>query len=441
MLTQSERRRGLNIAVCEASAAAVHTVLVSGALLTGFALAWGANDFQLGVLGAIPFLGAMFQIAGAYVTDRWPDRRKLSVAWTGLISRSSWFLIAVLPFVCGGSSSPGMNWIIVLYFFYQATMNASGPGWVAWLAVLVPARVRGRFLGRRYRFMEGFNIATLLLAGAAIDAFRNHGLEREGFAILQACAGMAGLLCFVFLIRQPDPGHTVAPPELHLRYILAPLRDRKFRRLVVFNLCWFVGMTVSTPFLNAHLLKNMEWNFKSLAVLGILISVTSILMYPVWGRLADRHGCKPVLILCSAGLLHLPLYYIFCPWDVHWPIYLCNLLSGLFVSGFNLAMFSLTLEGLPPKGRAMGSAVLAAAAGPAVFLSGAAAGWLAELLTDVRWQIGGVPVTNYQLLFAISILMRLPTFFLISRIEESGAHKVLDLFRGSPLRHPKAAKK
>lgn len=428
LLNRSETRRGLRIAIAEASVSAVHSVLVGGAFLIGFALAWGATDFHLGLLGAMPFLGAMCQVGGAYVADRWPDQRRVTVAWAGLLARGTWFLVAALPLLCGGSASLCVVWILILYLFYQVALNASGPGWVAWLAVLVPSRVRGRFLGRRYLFMESFNITTLLVAGVAIDAFRTRGLEQLGFSFLQVCAGIAGLLCFVLLLRQPDPGHCVARPESHLLYVLQPLRNARFRRLVVFNLYWFVGLTICSPFLNAHLIKNLHWSFKELALLGMLASVASLAMYPAWGRLADRHGFKPVMMICAAGMIHLPLYYVFCPWDVRWPIFLCNLLLGLFVSGFNLALFGLTLDGLPKEGRAMGSAVLAGLSGPAVFLSGAASGWVAEALADVRWQVGGLEVANYQLLFLASMVLRLPAFALIARIPEPGAHGVRALF-------------
>ncbi len=419
-LIKAETRRGLRIATLEGSAAAVHNVLVGSAFLTGFALAWGANDFQLGLLGAVPFLGSLFQVVGAYVADRWPGQRRLTVALIGLLSRGTWFVIAAVPFLCGDSSARVMTWILALYFFYQATQNASGPGWVAWMAVLVPERLRGRYLGRRNLAMEAFSVVTVLAAGAAIDAFREGGYERQGFALLQVCAGLAGVVGFLLLRRQPDPGHCTPPPEWSFRYVVRPLRDIRFRRLVVFNLVWLVGLTVCTPFLNAHLLKNMHWDFKALAVLGLLSSLAAIAMSPVWGRLADRHGYKPVLEWCSFGLLLIPLLYAFCPWGVRWPIYASSLLAGVFLSGFRLALFSLTLEGLPAEARAMGSAVMAGVAGPAVFLSGAASGWVADALSAVHWRFGGLEVANYQLLCVVSILLRLPALILLKRIHLLG---------------------
>ena len=268
--------------------------------------------------------------------------------------------------------------------------------------------------------MEAFSVVTVLAAGAAVDAFREGGYERQGFGLLQVCAGLAGVAGFLLLRRQPDPGHCTPPPEWSFRYVVRPLRDERFRRLVVFNLLWLFGMTVCTPFLNAHLLKNTHWDFKSLAVLGLLSSLAAIAMNPVWGRLADRHGYKPVLEWCSFGLLLIPLLYALCPWGVRWPIYASSLLAGVFLSGFRLALFSLTLEGLPVEARAMGSAVMAGVAGPAVFLSGATSGWVADALSAVHWRFGGLEVANYQLLFAASMLLRLPALLLLKRIHQEG---------------------
>jgi hypothetical protein len=67
-------------------------------------------------------------------------------------------------------------------------------------------------------------------------------------------------------------------------------------------------------------------------------------------------------------------------------------------------MFSLTLECLPPDGRAMGSALLATLAGPVVAITGLLAGWGAELA-------GG-----YGVLFVASIAIRLPAFLFLKKL-------------------------
>jgi len=190
-LVKPEIRRGLNISIWEGASAQVHAVLTTGGLLTGFALAWGANDFQLGLLGAIPFLGQMGQIVGAYLVERQATQRRLIVALLGFAARSCWFVIAGLPFLIQNHPSLVVPAILLIFTFYQMAYCASSPGWVAWMAVLVPRRLRGRYLGRRMLVVEVFDVTTALASGWAIDAFRTGGHERFGFAILQLIAGLA----------------------------------------------------------------------------------------------------------------------------------------------------------------------------------------------------------------------------------------------------------
>ena len=428
MLAKSETRRGLRISIWEGAAGQVHAVLVGNAFLTGFALCWGANDFHLGMLGALAFLAQMFQMVGAYAVDRWADQRREVVAFLGLLARSTWFLMAVLPFLLPPVSV--MPAVLLLFFLYQMAYCASGPGWVAWLSVLVPSRLRGRYLGRRNLIIEVAGVVTVLSAGYFIDHFRAADHERVGFAMLQVAAGAAGLAGFFLLRRQPDPGHRAHKPALNWSYLLRPFRDLRFRRLALFNLWWCFGLNVSAPFLNAHLIKNLFWDFKHLALLAVITSAAAIVMNPLWGRLADRYGYKPVLKLCSLGLLHVPLYYVFCPLHVTWPIYLSNILNGVFLSGFTLALFSLTLGSLPTEARAMGAAVFSAVTGPATFISGALSGWLAEHMAQSHWVLAGWLLGNYQLLFLLSILIRLPTLACLNTLCDPTARRTRDLLRG-----------
>lgn len=88
-LPTGEIRRSLRIATWGGSFGAVHANPVNSAFLTGFALTWGANDlvlsndFLLALFGAIPFLAAPGQLLGAYLVDRWAERRREMVALLG----------------------------------------------------------------------------------------------------------------------------------------------------------------------------------------------------------------------------------------------------------------------------------------------------------------------------------------------------------------------
>ena len=430
-LTSAQTRLGLRFSNWEAAASTVHSTLVTGAFLTGFALAWGANDFQLAVFGALPFLAAPFQWLGAYWVDKCAEWRREIVAYSCLVARASWILAALIPCLFNELPRQAMTWMLLLFFIQQLSANVQAPGWLAWMAILVPRKVRGRFMGVRGRMTESVGIVSALAAGAIIDYFRAQAMERHGFALLQFIAATAGVCSFVCLRRQPDPGHQARPAETSVRTFLGPLGDRRFRWLVAFNACWLAGLNICTPFLSAHLIKNMHWDFQHLSLLAVLGSLAAILMNPIWGRMADRHGHKPVLKVCWLGLLTVPLFYVVCPLNLRWPIYVANIANGAFLSGFSLTMFSLSLKGLPTEARTMGAAVLNAVAGPATFLSLLASGMLAQHLAGFQWTMNPMSIGNYQLLFLLSVLLRVPTLALLYRIDEPNARRARHLLRSA----------
>ena len=430
-LTSAQTRLGLRVSNWEAAASTVHTTLVTGTFLTGFALAWGANDIELAVFGALPFLAAPFQWLGAYLVDRRAEWRREIVAFSCLLARASWLLAALIPCLFSEPPPHLVSWILLLFFVQQVLSNVQGPGWMAWMAVLVPRQVRGRFMGVRGRMTESVTIVSALAAGATIDYFRAQTLERHGFALLQFIAAVAGVCSFLLLRRQPDPGHHARPAELGSRYFFGPLGHRRFRWLVAFNACWLAGFNICTPFFSAHLIKNLHWDFQHLSLLAVLGSLAAILMNPIWGRMADRHGHKPVLKVCWLGLLSVPLYYVVCPTNLRWPIYVANIANGVFLSGFSLTLFSLSLKGLPAEARSMGAAVLNAVAGPATFLSLLASGMLAQHLAGFHWVLDSITIGNYQILFLLSVLLRVPTLALLYRIDEPNAHRARQLLRST----------
>jgi len=76
-LVPSEVRRGLLISIWEGAIANIH-ISITGAIggsvfLSGFALLLGANNFQLGLLGALPFIGQMFQFLSASLEARFAN--------------------------------------------------------------------------------------------------------------------------------------------------------------------------------------------------------------------------------------------------------------------------------------------------------------------------------------------------------------------------------
>jgi len=418
-------RQAFMVANAEGACAAMHFTLTNGAILTGFVLLLGANDFHLGLISAVPVLAQLFQIVGA----RWVEHgvaRKTVSGYFAVLGRSIWLPMALLCLW----DSPGALWtFIFLYGVSSTAMNISSPAWVAWMGDLIPSRIRGRYFGVRNRITGAVTIAVSLAAGYALDGFLDVGMEKEGYITMMAIAVLFGLVSFLLIRRQPEPVYTPGPRASWGELVAAPLRDPAYRRLLGFYIYWILAIGISVPFFSAHLLKSMGWSFKLVMWVSISSAVSAMVWHPFWGRTVDRYGHKPVLVVTSCVLVPLPLFYTFCPLDLVWPIMLNAVLAGGIWAGFGLAMFNLVIAAAPASARSSYSAVIYSMSGLANFLASMAGGWIAHLLRDVALPIGSLLLNNYQIMFLIGAVLRLPGLFLLRNVREPGAHKTVHMIR------------
>jgi len=418
-------RCGLRISTIEATWATLHGTLTTGAFLTGFALFLGVNDLQLGIISAIPPLAQIFQIAASWLMQT-TGKRKSLVAWTSVIGRSLWLPMALTPILFPGGA---LGWFLGFFFLYVLLMNLSAPAWTMWMCDLVPSAIRGRYFGFRNRVVGLMTIAASVGGGFAVDWCKEAGSEYAGYLTIQIAAVVCGIVAFRYIRLQPDPGYRPEPVGRLATYILGPIRHPTYRSILVFFIYWLFAVGVSEPFFAAHLLKNLGWNFRALALLSVLTTLLSVICHPAWGVAIDRYGHRPVLKITATLILHLPLYYAFCPAGVSWPIYANALLTGILWSGFNLAMFSLLLNALPPTGRPIYIAVTSALSGIVNFLSALAGGWIAESLADWSWHWRDFSVVNYQVVFLLTFLLRAPGLLFLRHLPDPGAAHTVILLR------------
>ncbi len=425
MLDAKTTRYGLRVATIEASWATVHFVITTGPFLIGYALYLGANDFELGVLTALPLLAQVLQLPSAYFVERTGVRKKVAL-WPSVVGRSLWLPVAFLPWL--HLSNPVIGFIL-LFGLSGALLNLAAPAWMAWMGDLVPARIRGRYFGKRNRIVALVTVVTSLGAGSVLDLADQRGNEYAGYVAIQLVAVAAGILAFLFLRKQPEPPYAKESPPGFVQYLLRPFREQTYRKVMVFYLYWLFAIGIASPFFSAHLIKHLGWSFKSIASLAVISAAVAVLVQPTWGKAIDRFGHKPVLTVASVAISHLPLYYAFCPYDLRWPIYANALLSGVFWSGFNTGVFNLILDSLPRRGRPGFVALQAALSGVMNFMASSFGGWIAHALVSVHWQWGSLTIVNYQILFTLTALLRVPGIFLLSRVDEPRAKRTAVLVR------------
>jgi len=188
---------------------------------------------------------------------------------------------------------------------------------------------------------------------------------------------------------------------------------------------------VAGPFFGAHMIKNLKMPYSVIALYSIVAGILNLSTQPLWGKIIDKLGNRPVLIFNLVGIFLLPLFWLFATPDFYLPIWVDAFLTGFFWPGFTLAGFNLLLLTAPEQNRTSYLSIYTVATGFAVFLASLAGGWLANALHDFKFVLMGHTLINFHLLFAFSSLARIFTLPLALKLREERSHPVgtlLNLF-------------
>src|SRR5581483_3784861 len=103
-LTEQEVQRGLRYVIGDGLAAEAMTALTGGAFLVAMALLMGANNFQIGLLAAMPTFTNTFQLLSIWLVRRYNNRRAIAVL-CALLARIPLLVIGSLPFFFSSSTT------------------------------------------------------------------------------------------------------------------------------------------------------------------------------------------------------------------------------------------------------------------------------------------------------------------------------------------------
>jgi MFS family permease len=110
------------------------------------------------------------------------------------------------------------------------------------------------------------------------------------------------------------------------------------------------------------MIGNLRMGFARMAIYTAAVAAFRMLAAPLWGRVMDRSGARPVLVASAFGLGFSPFLWIFASGDRLWPLAIDAALAGALNAGASLATFSLPLA-LRARPRAFYVGALAAAGG------------------------------------------------------------------------------
>lgn len=425
-MDQSLLSRSMRLSVAEGGLATAMGSLISGVFLTGFALSLGASELQIGVLFALPALCNIAQLGGSYWIERWGHTRALCV-WATLASRLLYLPVLLLPLLAAGLPASIKVWTIVaLMALSHSVGSLSGVAWLSWTKALVPAKVRVTFFGRRNLVNAALSFGVCLAGGFVVDAWGNSEGERLlGFSVVFAIAMICGLAGWLLLARIPAATTfgVVRKQDDFWQMMAAPLREKNFRRVVLFYTTWNLAVNVAAPFVPVFLMQKLNLPFWYIIVLGTLSSAMGLVANNFWTRLAQRFGMKPVVFVATLGDALFPLALVFVSREWSWALLVIHL-TGIFNTPLAIGPDNFVLKLAPDQNASPYMAVFRAFVGPATALAAVIGGLLAGQWSGQALVFGPVAVSGLSLVLLLSSAGRIASLVLLHGVVEPESHPV-----------------
>jgi MFS family permease len=419
------------VSILEGCVSTMHGALIGGGLITAYAYGLGATDFHIGLIGGLTTLANAGLLLGAGASVRLGARKPV-VFRAGLASRLSWSLLAVIPFLPLPPIARVWMFLGVLGFAHLLQQVAGSP-WMSWMADLVPEAERGRYFSVRNSVCGAVGMVCALTVGRAFDHLRATATWAQGLGAFVPFFSLAAVFAVgsaALYTRQWEPpmrGETARRPHHMLRMAF---RHPAFRPLLRFQILWAVACGIGGPFFGAHMIKNLQMTMSQIALYGILAGLAALAAQPVWGRLADRFGNRPVLAFNIFMVFLSPFIWLFATPTFHLPVWIDGLFSGLFWPGVNLTLFNLVISTAPEENRQSYLATNGVISGLGHFAAAALGGRIALYLGDLAFPLGAQVFVNFHVLFVLSALIRIALLPSALRLHEPRAQPLRAMISG-----------
>ncbi len=439
-ISKQALRTSLKASTLDGVLAVIFSATTSGVLLTNFLLKLGATPVEIGLLSSIPMLVNLLQPVGAYLADRTTSRHNYCL-WIFGISRALWLiLLLVIGWVTWKNADPHqlVLWTlgIILMTHFLGALGSSA--WFSWMAALVPHRLRGRYFGIRNSAGSLTNLLSVPILGAVVSAW---SCETNGYGVVLLLGVVAGIasLGFQFLMADVNPqlpqsaalyrskitGVTRVESEENgdsQSTQISILQDTNFLRFLSYFALWAFAVNISAPFFNLYMLDNLDLDLRWVTIYASLISGANLVMLVLWGKLADRVGNRPLLLLVGILVAVTPLLWLGAgagAISVWLWLPLIHLITGATGAAIDLCGSNIQME-LAPVDRPSRYFAIAAAVGG---VSGGLGTTVGSFLAQLDY-IGGLPG-----LFALSAVVRmialLPLFF----VQEARSQPIVKVMR------------
>ncbi|BAY44535.1 major facilitator superfamily protein [Scytonema sp. HK-05] len=430
-LSKDGIRTSLKASTVDAVFATFMNITCSGILLSNFLVELDASPVVFGMLSSIAMIVNLIQPLGAYLSERTTSRFRYSLLTNGT-SRLLWLLlvIGIAALSLGRiNSHQVVMLVLVIVLLTNLTAAFDSSSWLSWMATLVPRRLRGRYFGLRNSLASLTNLVCVPLAGLAVSKWPGGTLQGYGVVLfVGVISGMISLGCQYFQVDVNPQEQNAAAMKSSAQKAVSDdannaataedsiWKNSNFLKFLLYFSSWMFAANLSLPFFNMYMLGTLNLEVSWVTFYGSLQAGANLLMLIIWGRLADKIGNRPILLVIGMVAASVPVLWLAIGANLidSWDLWLWLPLIHIFIGGnwaaLDLCNNNLHIEVTPVKNKSIYFATTAAVGGVSGALGTTIGGFVAE-----NPSFGGLAG-----LFAVSAVFRLAALVPLMFVQEPG---------------------
>ena len=271
------------------------------------------------------------------------------------------------------------NEMLFIVIIYSVSLSIINPTWAALQGDWMNPSKRGSTLSK-FHVIGGL----LGLVGSLIAVYSVYGdgsNSADPFRPLFTFAAIATFIGGLILIRVPyrDPEKT---KDLVLSETVKKEYSDTFQSYVRAQAFYALNMSLIWPLFAMILIQVLEVDNIILVAFSLVGAVSEMAFQPVMGRLVDRVGPLPVLIMSRIGFAILPFIYAFFPY-IEVMLILQVVILGPCFSAFLITSNAMVLDLAPNKERAAYFSYYNTRVGITTFVGALIGGYMAGYLEDI----------------------------------------------------------
>lgn len=419
ILSNSDLERSRNISVIEGCTSRTVVTLTGGAFLAGFIKYLGADDRLNGIIAAIPTLSGIAMLLSPMLFER-IARRKFLITFGALISRLLLSLMIFIPLMKTNSRF-NIFFLIATFALANLTVSFITPSASNWIISITPQHIRGKYFGMRESYVLGFVALATLFMGNVLDYFKKAGLEHTGFMALFIMVFVLTLINYYFASKIEEPKMAISDKSINSFDVFTlPLKDKKFRRIILLLILWNIGFQISAPFTAVYMVSILKLNYTYITLTGLLAAAASVISARYFGRFADNKSWFFLMGICvgfqAASQL---IWFVLNSNNAVFLIPLSQLLAGAAIGGVNISLSNIQYRYSPNERKTLYMGFSSAIGGLFGFLSSIVGSIIIGVFSRYNLSFLGYHTGYMQIVFGLSGIILIGCTVFISSLRLS----------------------